>query len=164
MTAPEFRAHDHAACIADGLETAQALCRERGAQLTPARRRVLEILLLEHRAMGAYEVLDILREEGLGSQPPVAYRALDFLARHGLVHRIEALNAYIACGQPGAEHRPAFLICTACGTVAEALPKAAAAELDSAARDAGFTVTRRVIELQGLCPNCRAGSGAEAEA
>ncbi len=47
--------------------------------MTPVRRRVLEILLEKHRAMGAYDVLDRLAAEGFGNQPPVAYRALDFL-------------------------------------------------------------------------------------
>jgi Fur family zinc uptake transcriptional regulator len=56
--------------------------------------------------MGAYEVLDGLREAGFGSQPPVAYRALDFLVANGFAHKIERLNAFIACAHPGAPIRP----------------------------------------------------------
>ena len=58
---------------------------------------VLEILLESHRAMGAYEVLERLAAEGFGKQPPVAYRALDFLVEHGLALRVRRLNAYAAC-------------------------------------------------------------------
>ena len=54
-------------------------CHKQKLQLTPARRKVLELLLQEHRALGAYDILDLLREAGFNSQPPVAYRALDFL-------------------------------------------------------------------------------------
>jgi Fur family zinc uptake transcriptional regulator len=82
--------------------------------LTPVRRRVLEILLAQHRALGAYDILDTLREEGLGSQPPVADRALDFLIKNGFAHKIERLNAFIACTHLGQSHTPAFLICWNC--------------------------------------------------
>jgi hypothetical protein len=58
----------------------------------------------EHRALGAYAVLDQLREAGFGSQPPVAYRALDFLVAHGFAHKIERLNAFVACAHPGESH------------------------------------------------------------
>ena len=88
-----FARHDHSACIADTVAAVAARCAADGLQLTPVRRRVLEILLERHRALGAYEILDVLRDEGLGSQPPVAYRALEFLTKHGFAHRIERLNA-----------------------------------------------------------------------
>lgn len=104
--------------------------------------------------MGAYEILDVLRNEGLGSQPPVAYRALDFLVSNGFAHRLEALNAFTACHHPEARHSPAFLICRACGAVAEAAAAPVRAALAKVAQDAGFTVERSVIEAEGLCPAC----------
>ena len=119
MSDLDFHDHDHSACRATLLRAAEQRCRDKGLQLTPVRRRVLELLAEGHRAMGAYEVLDLLRAEGFGSQPPVAYRALDFLVSNGLAHKIERLNAFIACALPGSRHAPVFLICTGCGTVAE---------------------------------------------
>ena len=68
-----FEQHDHDACISDGVAAAAERCSREGLQLTPVRRRVLEILLQKHSALGAYEILDVLRDEGLGSQPPVAW-------------------------------------------------------------------------------------------
>ena len=115
-----FEPHDHSHCIQDGIAAVDAHCRAKGLQFTPVRRRVLEILLQEHRALGAYEILDRLRTEGLGSQPPVAYRALDFLVKNGFAHKIERLNAFIACTHPGEHHAPFFLICRSCDAVAEA--------------------------------------------
>lgn len=150
-----FDTHDHRHCIADGIATAEAQCQAAGAQMTPARRRVLEILLQQHRAMGAYEILDVLRGEGLGSQPPVAYRALDFLARQGFVHRIERLNAFVACAHPGEDHAPAFLVCRGCDRVAEASSDAQKGRLGEAARAAGFRIERAVVEAVGLCPDCQ---------
>lgn len=154
MTATGFSSHDHSACINHGVEAAEARCIDSGLKFTPVRRRVLEILLAEHRAMGAYEVLDILREEGLGSQPPVAYRALDFLVSNGFAHRVERLNAFIACTHSGTAHTPAFLICRDCSLVVETdstLPRQA---LVKAAGDLGFTVERAAVEAEGLCPAC----------
>ena len=86
-----FERHDHDNCIHSCISAVDARCRDQGLQFTPVRKRVLELLLQEHRAMGAYEILDLLREEGLGSQPPVAYRALDFLVKNGFAHKIERL-------------------------------------------------------------------------
>ena len=150
-----FAQHDHAHCAADVMARAEALATAQGARMTPVRRRVLEILLEGHKAMGAYEVLQRLGEEGFGNQPPVAYRALDFLVEHGLAHRIQRLNAFAACMHPGEAHAPAFLICRVCDLVAEAPAAPVRAALEAAAAALGFVVERSNIEAMGLCPACR---------
>ncbi|WP_375255799.1 transcriptional repressor [Yoonia sp.] len=147
-----FSRHDHTSCVSAALVAAEAACASRNLQLTPIRRRVLEILLESHAAMGAYDVLARLDAEGLGSKPPVAYRALSFLVDNGFVHRIERLNAFIACAHPGAHHDPAFMICRGCGTVAEAQATAA---MTQPAALSGFQVEQTVIEAEGLCPACQ---------
>ncbi len=152
--------HDHATCIQAAIATAEAHCEKEGLRFTPVRRKALEILLQEHRALGAYEMLDRLRESGFGSQPPVAYRALDFLVANGFAHKIERLNAFIACAHPGATHSPAFMICRMCQSVAEAQSAAARGTLGDAARVAGFTIERTVIEAEGICPACAEEGGA----
>jgi Fur family transcriptional regulator, zinc uptake regulator len=151
-----FASHDHAHCTTDVLGRADALAAERGVRLTPVRRRVLEILLEQHQALGAYDVLERLAKDGFGNQPPVAYRALEFLVENGLVHRIQRLNAYLACMHPGETHVPAFLICSTCNTVAEAPADAARKALDGAAKALGFKVERVTIEALGTCPACLA--------
>ena len=149
-----FQHHDHAACVHSALEEADRQCAQEGLRLTAVRRKVLEILLQGHRAMGAYEVLDILREDGFGSQPPVAYRALDFLVKNRLAHRIERLNAYAACAHLGHDHVPAFLICRGCKAVAEAETELSQGRLGQAAKTTGFHIERIVVEAEGLCPAC----------
>ena len=145
---------DHAACVLAALDAADAHCKARGLRFTPVRRKVLELLLEERRALGAYALLDRLRSAGFGSQPPVAYRALDFLAAHGFVHKIERLNAFVACTHPGKHHSPAFMICRACDAVEEAHVVHPNKALGDAAREAGFQVERTVIEAEGLCSSC----------
>lgn len=156
MTDPAdaFADHDHAHCAGEALAAAEAVSAARGARLTPVRRRVLEILLESHRAMGAYDVLDRLAAEGFGKQPPVAYRALDFLVEQGLAHRIARLNAFTACTHPGEAHAAAFLICRACHAVAETEAAPVRAALDAAASALGFQVERATVEALGLCPAC----------
>ncbi|MGA9409433.1 MAG: Fur family transcriptional regulator [Roseobacter sp.] len=155
MSPTGFHCRNHSMCVETTLEHAEAHCAAAKLKLTPVRRRALEILLKEHRALGAYELLAQLAKEGLGSQPPVAYRALDFLVKAGLAHKIEALNAYIACTHTGAAHTPAFLICRKCNSVAETETTPSGGRLGDAARAAGFQIERTVVEAEGLCPDCQ---------
>lgn len=147
-----FEAHDHAHCVRTALSAAEAACEAQSLRLTPVRRRTLEILLEAHEALGAYDVLARLDADGFGSKPPVAYRALTFLVEAGLAHRIERLNAFVACATPGADHDPAFLICNRCGTVAEGEAQDA---LQPSAVAAGFQIERTVVEATGTCPACQ---------
>lgn len=149
-----FEQHDHDHCVDHALASVEARCARKGLRLTPVRRKVLELLLQEHRALGAYAILDLLRDAGFGSQPPVAYRALDFLSEHGFVHKIERLNAFVACSHPGENHSPAFMICRLCDAVAETQSAPAKGALGEAARAAGFLIERTVVEAEGVCPTC----------
>ena len=144
----EFLPHDHAHCVSDALSAAERVCALAGARMTPVRRRALEILLEGHRPMGAYDVLARLDEDGFGSKPPVAYRALGFLVENGLAHRIERLNAFVAClHADGASHAAAFLICRHCLAVAE-VPASLGALPES------FRVEKTTVEVEGLCGAC----------
>jgi Fur family zinc uptake transcriptional regulator len=157
-TALAFAEHDHGQCRETMLDELARAAKTRGLRLTPARVRVLELLSEAHRAMGAYELLDRLRAEGLGSQPPVVYRALEFLTGAGFVHKIERLNAYVACCNPGGEHGACFLICSRCRKVAEIEDGALDIALAQAAAGRGFAMRRIVLEIEGTCPACRAGA------
>ena len=151
-----FAPHDHAACTAGAMTLAEDRLAAGGQRLTPVRRRTLQILLDSPRALGAYEVLERLVATGFANQPPVAYRALEFLEEQGLVHRIRRLNAFTACMHMGEAHAPAFLICRACHAVAEAPAVEVAAALTAAASALGFVVERSTVEALGVCPACHA--------
>jgi len=155
-----FDCHDHTACRSGGIETVERHCAAHGLNLTPVRRRVMEILLEDHRALGAYEILDLLRAEGHGAQPPVAYRALDFLTKHGFAHRIERLNAFTACSHPGEAHAPVILFCRICEAVAEGVADPNRGNLERVAAETGFRIERTVTEAEGVCPNCQTGGAA----
>ncbi|MEM7210513.1 MAG: Fur family transcriptional regulator [Pseudomonadota bacterium] len=150
-----FETHEHTGCVAKGVSAAEAICAERSVRLTDSRRRVLEILLADHKALGAYEVLSQISERGEPAHPPAAYRALDFLVENGLAHRIERLNAFIACSAPRTGHRPAFLICRDCRSVAEAQIDPDEGVLGETAARIGFQIEQTSIEVEGLCPACQ---------
>ncbi|MEE9428553.1 MAG: Fur family transcriptional regulator [Paracoccaceae bacterium] len=152
--ATAFSKHDHQSCCGDVLENADRRVKQAGLRMTPVRRRVLEILLEGHHAMGAYQVLERLAEEGFGKQPPVAYRALEFLVENGLAHRISRLNAFTACMQPSVSHSPTFFICTKCNGVAEARAQTVGNALNAVSNKMGFQIDRMSIEVMGTCETC----------
>ena len=149
-----FEAHNHKSCVSKTLSQVEETCQQNNLRLTPIRRRVLEILLEEHKAMGAYDVLERLTAENFGSGPPVAYRALDFLVSNGFAHKLQRLNAFIACGHPDDAHTPIFMICNSCDAIAEADMGEGIHAITRAAGALGFKIKKPVIEADGTCPKC----------
>jgi Fur family zinc uptake transcriptional regulator len=148
--------HDHAHCIAQALAQADAVCAERGARLTKNRRRVLELVWQSHTPVGAYELLERLREDGHSAAPPTVYRALEFLMSQGLVHRIETRNAFVGCSQPQHEHEAQYLLCEGCGEAVEIEIGGIRRRVEALAAEHGFTVAAQTLEARGLCRRCRA--------
>jgi Fur family zinc uptake transcriptional regulator len=147
--------HDHARCAGDAMAHAELLCGERGERLTPMRRQVLETLAASHQPLGAYEIIERLGVVGPRPAPITIYRALDFLLANGLAHRIESLNAFIACINNHESGAPVvFLICERCGAVGEAPSSAVGTALLAAAQQAAFTPKTPVIEITGICGHC----------
>ena len=150
--------HDHARCSADAISHAEAVCAQHAQRLTVPRRQVLEVLAASHKPLGAYEIIDRIARKKARPAPITIYRALEFLMKHGLVHRIESRNAYLACTHnhdSGA--LVAFLMCDTCGAAGEASTDAMTQVLAAAAKKAGFRPTMSVIEITGTCAHCRRG-------
>jgi Fur family zinc uptake transcriptional regulator len=147
--------HDHDHCVATALSAAESVCAEAAERLTPLRRRVLELVWTSHRPIGAYAILDQLKEGGRSAAPPTVYRALEFLLERGLIHRIESLNAFVGCAHPGESHLVQFLICRTCGMTAELDDRRLADAIGRSAVEHGFNIQSRVIELSGTCESCQ---------
>jgi Fur family transcriptional regulator, zinc uptake regulator len=136
------------------LDEASRACARRGAQLTELRRQVLGLILEAEGPLTAYQLLDRLRKTRTGAVPPTVYRALDFLLDQELIHKVERLNAFIACTGTRHRHPVQFLICRDCGTVAEIDDRAAAQALNAAAEREGFHPRSAVVEIEGTCASC----------
>ncbi|HLI12331.1 MAG TPA: transcriptional repressor [Alphaproteobacteria bacterium] len=152
--------HNHHDCLVAAVDTAERLCALRGVRLTPLRRRVLELIWRSHDPIGAYAVLDALREGGRSAAPPTVYRALEFLTEQGFVHRIESRNAYVGCAEPEHGHASQFLICGRCGAATELKDGGIQGAIGADARRLGFQVQHVMIEAIGLCPSCSAARAA----
>lgn len=140
--------------IAALVRRAEAECARQGLRLTPLRRRVLELLLAEAGPSKAYDLLSKIGDDA-PAKPPTVYRALDFLIETGLAHRIESLNAYVACSHHDHGGGSVFLLCRNCGRTEEQHAGALEAVLNETAESRRFTVEHAVIEVRGLCPDCR---------
>jgi len=141
--------------LSASLRAAEARCEAQGQKLTPARRRVLELLMQAGQPVKAYDLIGSFSEEaGETAKPPTVYRALEFLEREGLAHRIESLSAYVACSVEAGAHAAAFLICDCCGRTEE-IDAPVDEALRGLAGQAGYTIRTVAIEAHGRCAACR---------
>ena len=144
----------HGGVLGEALDDAERRCDAAGQRLTAPRRRVLELLLSNGAPVKAYDLMAAYGgAAGDAAKPPTVYRALDFLGRQGFVHRIESLNAYVACRLGADGHAAGFLICDCCGA-AEEIEPAPADWVKTAADRAGYALTAVTVEAHGLCPDC----------
>jgi Fur family transcriptional regulator, zinc uptake regulator len=134
------------------LAEAEALCADAGERMTSARLRTYELVLDAGGPIKAYDVIDRFHPDG-AAKPPTVYRALTFLEQMGLIHRIESLNAFVACGAHDHKHTAGFLLCDCCGRSVEiAIPNVA--DIEATAQTAGFKVSHITMEARGLCQAC----------
>jgi len=121
-------------------------------------RMIAEALKQAGRPVSAYEIIDRLRGT-MALAPQTVYRALDRLIAGGHAHRLESLNAFVACRHPAHEGTAVFAICEVCGTVSEFDEPAAVGRLSSWAVKHGFAVRQMTLELRGRCAECRVEGG-----
>lgn len=135
--------------ITEQLAHARDVAERHGERFTPLRAHIFELVCLQKGAVKAYDLLEQLKPEHGSPKPPTVYRALDFLTRLGLVHRVEALNAFIACDHSHDGHLAEFFICQNCDDVEERH-----AHDHSNCIPDGFQIKRSVVEHYGLCKTC----------
>ena len=129
---------------------------------------IMEALTEAARPLSAYDLLDRLRPTGVAA-PLTVYRALDKLMASGKVHRIESLNAFVACRHGEHHHDEAetappravgFAICDGCGTVDEFSDADLFAHLSDRLAARGFVPRSSAIEVHGRCAGCVRGRAA----
>jgi Fur family zinc uptake transcriptional regulator len=147
--------HNHARCVDKAVQAATTLCERQGLRFTPIRKRVLQLVWASHAPMAAYELLKALRKEKGNAEAPTIYRALDFLLQHGMVHKIESMNAYVGCDHPGNTHTGQFLICTECNQVLEQESHDLRLIISRNALSYNFTIISQTIEIMGVCERCQ---------
>jgi Fe2+/Zn2+ uptake regulation proteins len=105
------------------------------------------------KPMTAYDLLGRLGPKGIAA-PTTVYRALDRLIADGRVHRLESLNAFMACGCKHSHNLAAFSICDGCGAAEEIPDPRLQSAVTAVAGRAGFSARHTTIEMHGLCQRC----------
>jgi Fur family transcriptional regulator, zinc uptake regulator len=121
--------------------------------LNETQKRVHRILAAARNPLSAYEVLDKMRGKAAVT-PPTVYRSLDKLIRKGLAHRLESLNAYVACKHPHHHEMAAFAICESCGAVTEFSDPQISDRLLQWSDAHAFCPKKMTVEVWGLCEAC----------
>jgi Fur family transcriptional regulator, zinc uptake regulator len=148
-------AHNHVACLAHTLDRARTAFESQGLRLTDLRLRVFKQIAASHHAVGAYDIIERLANQGTRLAPVSVYRAIDALIEAGCVHRLESKNAFFACHANHASQRQnVVLSCSTCGVIAEVDGETVFTAIDAVATAQHFAQASRIVEITGRCAHC----------
>lgn len=158
--------HVHNLDIDARMQEAQMLCQTHGGRFTALRQDIYRLILQAGKPLGAYDLINALqqkrnnetqpKQKNHNIAPPTIYRSLDFLLSFGLIHQLNSLNAYVPCCHPRQTHMAAFLICQICQNVQELSTLPIDELINYSQQKAHFLVKKSMIELTGICHDCRA--------
>lgn len=141
--------------IAVRIKDAENICKQQGVKLTPLRAEVLQLILAASNAVGAYDLMALMKHTTRPVAPPTVYRSLEFLLAHGLIHRLASINAYIPCCHPRAGHTAMFLICERCQRVSESSDPTLITAIQALTQQAQFCANTTTLEIAGVCIACQ---------
>lgn len=131
---------------------------EHGEKFTRPRQMVLEKIIDASKPVKAYDIVGIIDENGKTVKPPTVYRALEFLVKIGIIHKIESDNSFIICDHGNHchshSHIPLLLICKSCGKVYEDHILDLETKINENAQRLGFKINKTIIEAHGICDKC----------
>jgi Fur family zinc uptake transcriptional regulator len=125
---------------------------------TKLRQQIFDIFQNKHGPLTAYEALDILKSIRPNAKPPTIYRAINYLVKHGVLHRIEATNQYLACSQQGDHikeiHQGILFTCLRCYETQEYVDDKILKFIKQFAQMNQILLTHSLAQIQGYCLNC----------
>jgi Fur family transcriptional regulator, zinc uptake regulator len=130
-------------------------CAKLSLTLTSLRREVLFILWQAKKPVKAYELLAELVKTNSQSKPPSIYRALNYFADKGIVHKIESIQSYTLCCEPQKQLvSEVLMVCDTCHHVIEIHDPDLQHLVSKLSKENFFSLHDDIIELKGLCANC----------
>ena len=158
VATPDPKPHVHHLHHGDALRVA---ARDRltgqGEQWTDMRAAVFDALAGFTQPASAYDIAEaVSKAEGRRVAANSVYRILDLFVGANLARRVESANAYVANAHPDCLHDCIFLICDSCGQTVHIDDDSLSGGVRQAAKSAGFTAPRPVIEVRGTCGDCEA--------
>ena len=148
--------HEHKLHEGESLKTAarDRLMRQ-GEQWTDMRAAVFDALASFDKPASAYDIAEqVSKMLGRRVAANSVYRILDLFVGANLARRVESANAYVANQHPACLHDCIFLICDTCGQAVHIDNDSLTSGVRAAAKDAGFSAPRPVIEVRGTCGEC----------
>ncbi|APD50619.1 Fur family transcriptional regulator [Francisella hispaniensis] len=134
------------------IQTAKEFCEKNKYRFTKPREQVLETIFSQDTPLSAYDILEILSEKKQ-INPPTVYRAIDFWSKHGFIHRVESISAYIACDIQHKHEGTQIIICNKCGITKE-VNLINLNITDELREKESFLVTGWNFEVHGICASC----------
>lgn len=121
----------------------------------PADALVLNCLQKSKQPMSAYDILGKVEKFGIKSSP-IVYRALETLIKNGTAHKINELNAFVACACTADHHHDVSVltICRDCKQVEELHDHAIIHHLTNLRKLKVNLPQDAVLELPVTCENC----------
>ena len=124
-----------------------------GHRMTKPRLAVVQVLLENDEGLSPDEIYSLGRE----FYPPLGlvtvYRTLELLDELGVVRRVhsgERCHRYASAGPD--RH---YLVCERCHRVLEFPCGGLESLIEGVGAQSGFTITEHLLELRGICPDCR---------
>ena len=148
--------HDHQLHEGESLKAAarERLTRE-GEQWTEMRAAVFAALASFDKPASAYDIAEaVSRTQGRRVAANSVSPLLDPVVTATLARRVESANAYLANQHPDCLHDCIFLICDTCGQTVHIDDDSLSGGVRDAAKSAGFSAPRPVIEVRGTCGDC----------
>jgi Fur family zinc uptake transcriptional regulator len=140
----------------DLTDAAQSALVDAGEQWTDLRADVFAALATHATPASAYDIADeVSKARGKRIAPNSIYRILDLFVTNNLAMRVESANAYLANSHPGCLHDCIFLVCDECGLATHIDNDAVSKTVRGLAEAADFRPVRPVIEIRGVCAECR---------
>jgi Fur family zinc uptake transcriptional regulator len=151
--------HDHQLHQGDSLkEAARERLTDQGEQWTEMRAAVFESLAGFSKPASAYDIAEaVSKARGRRVAANSVYRILDLFVDANLARRVESSNAYVANQHPACLHDCIFLVCDTCGQAVHIDDDSLTSGVRQAAKGAGFSAQRPVIEVRGTCGQCASG-------
>lgn len=148
--------HDHKLHEGESLKNAaRDRLTQEGEQWTEMRAAVFDALASFDKPASAYDIAEqVSKTEGRRIAANSVYRILDLFVGANLARRVESANAYVANQHPECLHDCIFLICDNCGQAVHIDDDALTRGVRAAAKEAGFSAPRPVIEVRGTCGDC----------
>jgi Fur family ferric uptake transcriptional regulator len=132
--------------------------RPAGGKRSSKRDRVLNVFLRQRGHVTADDLYDLVRQEDPGIGRATVYRTLQWMVTAGLAHKVD-FGEGRSRFEPSLRHPRHFhLICNRCHRSSEFLSSDVEAILEEVVSMRRFDPTQTVIQVFGVCEECRTGT------